>query len=354
MNEIDKYLKEITLKTSNEVNKKIKIYLDTKYWVEICDVTRGVKKNEEISQVYLYLKNGVQNNKLICPISQPIFKELLKQNDEKSLIQTLEIMDELSQGIIICHGKIIFALELYNFFYDRLQIEVDKELSENFWAKSPAHIYDIQIPYFKNLTDKDNLLIQKDYLNEVEKYTFLDYILRLGIDKLKVYRDSKVDIPWFEKNKQKNIEEYNTFDKLYMAEIYGVINDFYKSDIEEIFNQIVDKLPEKEKNSLKNKDILEEVYNLFNQKKMNGYLPTLDIGSMLHSKFVWNKTQKYKQGDMDDIRHAVIALPYYDYFFTEKSLHNMIRECKYDNKYSCIVASKNKQILDILEKLNLK
>ena len=84
---------------------------------------------------------------------------------------------------------------------------------------------------------------------------------------------------------------------------------------------------------------------------MDTYLPSLDIGAMLHAKIRWNKTQKYKQGDMDDIRHAITALPYYEYFFTERSLHNMIKECKYDEKYSCKVISQNTEILNLLESI---
>jgi len=33
--------------------------------------------------------------------------------------------------------------------------------------------------------------------------------------------------------------------------------------------------------------------------------------------------------------------------------HIMIKKSKYDKEYSCIVASKNNEILDILEKFNL-
>jgi len=33
---------------------------------------------------------------------------------------------------------------------------------------------------------------------------------------------------------------------------------------------------------------------------------------MLHAQIGRNKTQKYKLGDIDDFRHATMALPYYD------------------------------------------
>lgn len=358
MNDINIYLKEEKIKISREVNKKTKIYLDTKYWVEICDVTRGIKRNKDIENIYNILKNNVKKNKIICPISPVVFKEVLKQSDEESLTHTVKIIDELSQGIIICNEQERFPLELFNFFYDTLKIETDKLLRKNFWCKGVIHIYGIQIPYNPNFTNEVNHIIQKEYFDEIKKYKFLDFINIVGIDKLELFRDSRIDTDWYDRNKQDNINKYTTLHKLYMVEIAGSI-DFYKNDIEDIFKQVISVKAKKEKVILKDEDkrmecqlIINLIYNIFDQKKMDLYLPSLDIGAMLHAKLRWNKTQKYKQGDLDDIRHATTALPYYDYFFTEKSLHNMIVECKYDEKYSCIVASNNKQISDIFEKFD--
>ena len=360
MNDINEYLKKEKSRISKEVNKKNKIYLDTKYWVDICDVTRGVKKDTTINDIYTFLKHGVKKNTIICPISEVLFKEILRQSDEDSLTHTVKIIDELSQGIIICNEYERFSLELFNFFYDSLKIEIDISLKDNFWCKGINHIFGIQIPYNPNFTDKENYMIQKEYFNIIQEYTFFDFVNILGMDKLKVFRDSKTDTDWFDKNKQNNFNKYKTFYDLYMIEIAGSI-DFYKNDIEEVFKNVIDNKVKEEKNLFEEKDkmldtqvIQNMIYNIFKQKKMDLYLPSLDVGAMLHSKIRWNKTQKYKQGDFDDFRHATIALPYYDYFFTEKSLNNMIKECNYDIKYNCIVVSKNKQIIDILEKLNLK
>jgi len=159
MNDINEYLKEEKSKISQEVNKKIKIYLDTKYWVDICDVTRGAKKNNDIQNIYTFLKSKVKNNAIICPISQIIFQEVLKQSDEDSLTHTLKIIDELSQGIIICSEEERFSLELFNFFYDILEIETDKILKENFWCKGVINIFGIQIPDIPNFTDERKYIL---------------------------------------------------------------------------------------------------------------------------------------------------------------------------------------------------
>ena len=343
---------------SQEVNQKNIIYLDTKYWVDICDVTRGKSNNEEIKNIYNLIKKKVANNKMICPISQVTMKEVLKQYDEESLRHTAKIIDELSKGIIICDTHDRFSLELYNFFYDNLGIETDVVLRENFWCMGIAHIYGIKIPYLSNLNDETNYMIQKEFLKDISSYGLLDFIDKLGLEKLKIYRDSKIDTEWYDKNKQDNIDKHRTFHELYMAEIGGSI-DVYKKDIEEVFRLVINTKAKQDEITLENEDnntdprlILNMIYNVFNHRKAGLYLPSLDIGAILHAKLRWNKTQKYKQGDIDDIRHATTALPYYDYFFTERSLHNMIKECKYDEKYNCEIASNNKDVLKILESIS--
>jgi len=140
-----------------------------------------------------------------------------------------------------------------------------------------------------------------------------------------------------------------------MFEIDSSIKNFHKNNIEKIFKKVLTKQEKyEEEKSMKKEFHIRLIYTYFDKQWKGLYLPSLDIGAMLQAKIIWNKTQKYKDGDLYDFRHATTALPYYDYFFTERSLHNMIKEeCKYDKKYSCVVAFKNNEILDILEKLSL-
>jgi hypothetical protein len=195
------------------------------------------------------------------------------------------------------------------------------------------------------------------YIDTIKEYTLLDFIDKIGIEKLDIYRKSKTDTIWYDRNKQKYINEFSTFHQLYMNEVAGSIEGVYRKDIREVLNQVL-RTKAKQDNiifgEIKNTEfqqILNLIYHAFDKKTMGTYLPSLDIGAMLHAKIRWNKTQKYKQGDFDDIRHAVMALPYFEYFFTERSLCNMIKESKYDKKYSCKVISKDTEILNLLESI---
>lgn len=140
---------------------------------------------------------------------------------------------------------------------------------------------------------------------------------------------------------------------MYLAELSGTI-EAYTETIKRTFKSVIDNKAKKNNITIPTQDttdiqpVLNLIYHSFREDKMDLYLPSLDIQAMLHTKLRWNKTQRYKQGDFDDIGHATSALPYYDYFFTERSLHNMIKECKYDEKYNCKVASNTKEVLEKL------
>ena len=356
----DEYLKKLRIELSKSINQKIKIYLDTKYWVDFCDMKRGINTNDEIKKIYLSLKERVKNNQIICPISMSIFIEILKQSDKDSLLQTAEIIDELSQGSIILNEQSRIYIEAFTFFYDKLGIEISNEDRESIWDISIANMYGSVEFEDTRLSEEENIIVNRLYLDKIRKYTLVEFIELYGIENLHVYRDRKSDINYFNENKQRYIFQNKTFHQLYMSEIGGVI-EAYKEIIKEVFIKVLKHKADLENNIFEDSEYNESshlsfniIYNVFKHKKMGLYLASLDVGAMLHSKLRWNRTQKYKQGDFNDIAHATTALPYYDYFFTEKSLHNMIRECKYDEKYNCIVASKNNNILEILEKLDLR
>jgi len=353
LNEINEYHKEMTITLSQTINSKIKIYLDTKYWIDICDVTLEKKDNEDIKQIYSYLKKGVEANSLICPISYRIFKEILKQSDEESLKQTIVIVDKLSQGSILREEKERLSLELFNFFYDNLKIETDKKAKENYWDYI-INIMGYHIPKHPNLSTENNLMIQKKWLKKTKEIRLVDMLETISKDKLALlYRDKEIATDIYNLNKDNHSNEHKTFKEMYLAELSGTL-EAYIETIKSISKIVIDNKAKKNNITIPTQDttdiqpILNLIYHGFREDKMSLYLPSLDIQAMLHAKLRWNKTQRYKQGDFDDIGHATSALPYYDYFFTERSLHNMIKECKYDEKYNCKVASNTKEVLEKL------
>ena len=99
--------------------------------------------------------------------------------------------------------------------------------------------------------------------------------------------------------------------------------------------------PSEVEKSAAGKQIANAVYNLFRKNKLQNYFPTLVIGAGLNALVRWDTKRKFKLNDLHDFRHAQTALPYFDFFFTEHSLRDLVTRSNvgFDKKYSCEVFS---------------
>ncbi|OPY80813.1 MAG: hypothetical protein A4E65_01326 [Syntrophorhabdus sp. PtaU1.Bin153] len=112
---IEAYTREVRIALGSEIERCKKIYLDTKYWLLLRDAVDGRQIDEDITELLAVLQSGVQKEKLICPISQDIFAEVLTQSDEESLSETCSLIDLLSRGISILSEQERIGLETLYF-----------------------------------------------------------------------------------------------------------------------------------------------------------------------------------------------------------------------------------------------
>lgn len=96
------------------------------------------------------------------------------------------------------------------------------------------------------------------------------------------------------------------------------------------------------------------IYNLFKLGKISDELPTYRILAGLNANVRCGFSRsKFDANDFDDFRHAAASLPYYDYFFTENSLHHMItnKPTDYARLYNTVVKSKPQEVLETLKSI---
>jgi hypothetical protein len=86
--------------------------------------------------------------------------------------------------------------------------------------------------------------------------------------------------------------------------------------------------------------------------KITKELPVFRIVPELFASTRWDRKRIYSDGnDTLDFLHASFALPYCDFFFTERELRTMIIQRKFDNLYGCRVESNSNEALKILESI---
>lgn len=356
---IDEYMKEHRLKLGKSIKNRFKIYLDTNYWGYLCDVSLGKNTDENLIEIYNLLIKLSKEKKIICPLSYRLYKELFKQKDIIRFNQTTKIMELLSENVLILFDEELVKFEFLSLIYENLKgKDAIYETDIFVWTKICDVLGAINFEYLPFLSNENNEFIQKRYFEDIWKYTFSE-LVSYKLDKeteLILSNSFKNMVTTINKEKIEFEHELKNQHKVYMSEISGLLEG-YKEDIKLTFSHFATK-ETKSKEQIGNKleddiqPIINMIYNLFDNKKMRTYFPSLDIRAKMFSTIRWNKNQNFKVNDLDDIGHITTALPYYNYFFTEKSFSKLIKEVEYDKKYSCHVEWEPKEILNILKNIH--
>jgi hypothetical protein len=354
---IDKYMKEHHLKLGKSIKNRFKIYLDTKYWGYLCDVSLGKNIDENLIEIYNLLIKLSKEKKIICPLSSRLYHELFKQKDINRFNETARIMELLSESTIILSKLELINFELLYFLNKTIKGIVYPFKSNIFvWSKVINIVGTHSVKSFSFLSDEENEYIQKELFNEMWNTNFIYMIKKKDMSKnLKFENEKKDIINKINVDKVKFEHELKNPHYVYMSELAGILGE-YKELIKNSFsNFATSETNSKEQIGNNPEDniqpIINMIYNLFDNKKMDTYFPTFDIQAKMFSTIRWNKKQNFKVNDLDDIGHITTALPYYDYFFTEKSFSTLIKNVEYDKKYSCCVEWKAENILNILKQL---
>jgi hypothetical protein len=99
----------------SQVAKRKVIYLDVCHWINLRHVWLQSSKALPIyEQILACLNQLALRQAVLCPLSTPIFEELMKQLDPRSRAATANLMDIFSQGISIMRFEEAFAQQCCN------------------------------------------------------------------------------------------------------------------------------------------------------------------------------------------------------------------------------------------------
>lgn len=340
MSDLAEYVKYKSLEYGKVVNSNTIIYLDTNFWI---DIQRNTDVCLELRQILFELSE--QN--FLFPISEFSFYEFLNQKDNHSFMETINLVDYLSKGYSFVSSKKIRALELQSYFYKLLGLESYDPI-DLIWSRVGL------IPTIEIMPDLKNFDFEKRYYDFITNISLTE-IVNVCIGKKSLLPISfKEPIEELNKKKMEYIDEHKSIESLFMAELGGYI-DLYRNDIFEAVKNALNHISSG--NIYVDEEELQKYYNLiyhgFRLKKINNELPSLSITPEIFTSVRWDKKRKYKEKDhlTIDSYHATVALPYCDYFFTEKDLHSTIVKQKLDKKYNCCVESKKENVIRILKEI---
>ncbi len=361
----DTYYKRKKLERAQDVIAKKKIYLDQKYWIYCRDVEMGRSKECIHQEIYEALKSLVSKGIAICPTSHLVLEETTKQLDLNTRRSTASVIDRLSGNISLEPIPYLDSLEWFCYFQNIYAKEncIAIVAKNNFAWTWSSYMLDTRIPHSPWMGESTNTAFKKAFFDSLTHLPFSNVLDALGSD----INASFLEAPDFVDDIiRKNLEFSNDavdFSRVLRLEMMGAVKTYLEQGtIEEALrvecHHRTGRWPTNGEALETNKLLFDLAFRVSCQCAFGTEgraLPCVHIVGGIHAK-VRNNDHKWKHGDAYDCLHARCALPYCDYFFTERALCNLLVQppLRYDKAYDCKVMWKEEEILETLKDLSLK
>ena len=351
--EPDDYFQKVRLEAGQFMMSKLRIYLDTKFWIFMRQAEQG-KATTERQEIYKMLSCLVKDGQAICALSGHTFLELFKQADQQSRLSTADVIDKLSQQYCFVSLTQIVGQELITFIRNAQAKPKQLPPHENVkyvWTRVPFILGEL-FPTWDHDSDSQEQIREK-FLEYYSKMSLKDIVERIPSGLLVKSRSDLIDR--LNKGKDEN-QSWKTYREVFMHEVAGVL-DVLRNDFEQIWMHLFEvdygeTVPKEVIQRLKGVDMLTNlIYQAFNRGKIARELPFINIRATIHAQYRYDKARKFKENDLEDIGHTAWALPYCQYFFTEDNFAAIITQTKMDSYYNTTVLSKENEIVEMLSKL---
>lgn len=332
---LTEYIRNERIALGRAVARKYKVYLDIRFWILLREVEMGRNNDQNLRAFLLELKKKVDSGFAICPISEAVFFELMKQSDIETLSATAELIDRLSHGVTLIHHAGRVQQELCNAVYSRLGAKDLIPLSELVWTK---------LAYVLGEMHPDvNLACQKAFFDHLWNVPLAKMVEYLGTE---VLQSPLGEWDGLAQKLNASNKEYasqiRNFKQLYETEFRGSLSEF-RNDLILVFKEA--KSAGYHESAADNpvtrmsKDV--EFYKL---------IRTLHIRACCYAAVRWDQRRLLKGNDFMDFHHAEAAIGYCDLFVTEKSLETMLKQnhLKLGTDFDCQVESKPRAALKAL------
>jgi hypothetical protein len=325
------HLKQKQLDLARDIRGAKKVYLDTKFWLLLRDARLGRNVDRDVVALLTLLEAKVAEGKVVCPISADTFIEIFRQTDHATLRACVQLIDDLSKGVAIILLMERISLEVLHFIERNTKgPNAVHAMEELIWTKI-SYALGFTTPVSETLPPELDLAIQKAFLDQLWITTATDMLDMIGNDTEPLTHPFDDISGQLNRGKIEHHHENKTFKQLFLSELWGVL-DLYQSCFEDILAYIYEKDtgrcadPVERSKGKAGQLVAKMIYNGFRFNKLTTELPSLWLGAGFHAAVRWDLKRKFKANDLPDFRHAVAAIPYCDFFLTERSLRHLVSD----------------------------
>jgi hypothetical protein len=141
------YIQAQRLRIGQQIASRHRIYLDTKQWIHMRDVSIGRSRNQIQADIFSRLKLLRSAGTIICPISYSVFVELMKQTDAETRVATARVIDQLADGCCCVPTHILTERELMYFMIEKTRGSTSSQppILHAIWTKASFVLGDMML-----------------------------------------------------------------------------------------------------------------------------------------------------------------------------------------------------------------
>jgi len=339
-----------------EVLRKVRVYLDLRYWILLRDASLGTPQRDVHGQLLEALTNGVDKGDVICPITDSVFFELDRQGDTERRMQTIRMIDRLSRGVAIKNAVERLHCEVIDFLEaTTIRRELPQHPCRKVWVRPYSFLGTPRIT--GGWIEAEQRAINKAIVSYMWARSLEDLLTDTPIpndDSDTRFRESAKRITEFSARHE---PEMRSFPQVFAAEVGGFV-DLHRDEIFHAFRQHMSAMfPAAAdlgaSNGLTAETCANVVYNVIKRGRAGIGFPLIRIVAGLHAIIRWNRNRPFAFQDFFDIYHAAAAIPYCDVFLTERFLKTVCtnRLLGFADSFATKIISDEAETLDAIVRL---
>jgi hypothetical protein len=334
-----------------QVSKKRRLYLDVRFWNDLCDAELGVHRNVSSKELLSALTDEVARGDVICPVEFHVVEELHRQKDLEKRAITLRLIDLLSSRTVLVSPTERLFLEVLRLVQGLAAQTppVSAPLGE-VWTR-PMFAVGHDLPPFEApfLPPEVVTQLRSDFESTWWSFGFTEMFEQTGSPPIDPNAKAHT-ANLLNQAKGDPSTLFESYEATYWAELRGAL-DAYLPQLEDIWRYLFAQAghdvgtvtPEQLREAALQLRAL--LYQGARRVGLRTTVPTLHVGVTLYSRIQWDRSRGYKGNDVFDLAHAEAAIPYFNAFATDASLGSLIRQSKLAAEYPCAILTSAEQIL---------
>jgi hypothetical protein len=339
------YLTSKHAELARELADKTIIYLDTKHWVNLCNVVVQSKKLLPIyDEILGRLEHLRQRGRICCPISSPLFWELMKQKDDTTRQVTARIMDYFSGGVCLQNWLDLAKAEFANHVCRTFAIAEADCPKFSFWTKCGFWVGEHTFKFPELAAENGNLL---------EK-VYIDLRWDLSLEHYQAMPDWTPTPDSFAAAWVKEAESAQARQIQNKSSYNNLVQQRRRQLLSALTQQLLPMLALCRNVSGSPDDHVASALDPIYDGRDPQALPSLEVVAALDAAISQEANRKVQANDMLDYLHAAQALPNCDALFCDNFMAQKLRNkpLEFGKTYGTEIGSRPEEILQFLKGLN--